>query len=210
MKQEHLEALLSQAMDEELSHEDRTRLDQALAQSEEWTVLERDLLAIKELSQDQAPLPSPGVLLSLQEKVDAAYLKKEKKSIWSWFSAQPLLAAALLLLLVCGPFAYQYFREPVPSQPEAVAVDTLRKNVNEAQQQFHAAILKMETQAILRLDEFPEGLAFEYAEHLRMINRTIRDCEALLEGNGELYQVYASLSRAYEFKVKLLEQILAA
>ncbi len=207
MNKEQLEAMLSQSMDDGLNPQAQTVLDSAL-ESEEWSDLKNDLSRLKDISAIQAPPPSAALYSSLQEKVNAEYGRPEKRPFWSFIFARPILVSALLLV-VFGTFTWRQLnlsQRVEEGDPNDLA--RLKLNVNAAQQQFHQAILKMETLAIARLEELPPDLAHDYAANLRMINKAIANCEAMLENHGTEYQVYASLSRAYESKVKLLERIL--
>ncbi len=212
MNREYLEELLSRSLDEELTGEERKTLDRALAESEAFRLLAQDLRALRELASSEEPQPAPHIRVALQERVDRVYGHKRARflSLLPFprlalaFACTLLLALAALLFRSPGPGETR-IEEPITSTPFA----QIRAEVLRTQHQFHQALEKMEIQAIARLQELPPEITLELADQLHVINQAIASAEELADSYPDNYLAYASLSRAYEAKVDLLDKILS-
>lgn len=203
MNREHLEELVSRSLDGDLSPAEQHTLDQALAQSPELRELAADLTTIRQAARIPTPTCPPHLFTRMEAAVAEAH-GRPTPAAW----LQPLLALAAVALFSFGLGTLMPLSNNPVEPDTTLAGNELKREIQQAQQRYHAAIAKLEAAAVDHMAQLPPTEALKYAQSLRDLNRAITDCERLLDGHEDDHFVYASLSRAWQSKVTLLQKIL--
>ncbi|CAM2067278.1 hypothetical protein SCOR_18005 [Sulfidibacter corallicola] len=211
MTPEELESLISRDIDSELNREEAAELERVLATSAEARHLHEDLHRLQSLLGEEpipsAPQPSEATL---------ANLEREARTRFGRRSPIRGLVLAVAAALVIGFGVWLWFdaapstQKTLPGERTTGQWTEIRAEIDRTQREFDRAIKKMEGLAETRIAQMPEAQAAHLAADLREIDAAIARCRDLLETHPQNHMLYASLARAYQAKVDLLEKIISS
>ena len=205
MNQEKLADLLSRYLDNELDNQERVILAERLATDPAAKKCFADLQHLQILAGEPAPKPSVDLQDRLAKRVAEKYAQPSSGLMARigkfLIIPSPALAVAMVAILAVGVWALW----PNGSSFE---LDNLQRDVQHAQRDFHAAVVRLENAARDHMNTLPEWLAEDYSENLRLINEAIASCEKLIEEQPGNTEAYATLTLAYQAKIRLLEKIM--
>lgn len=206
MTREEVEKLISLDIDGELAPGDKQRLADALAAHEELALLRRELEAQKQACQTPIPTISPEVLGELETRVHQTYPRKARIISWPTFS-KLAIAAALLLAFLAGYYAPRSHPQDA-NIAEVASTDQVADQLFLAKNEYLAAIEKLERLADSQIEQMPPQVVMQITSNLKEVDRAIAACESFANTYPNQYLAQASLAKAYQAKVDLLETLI--
>ena len=200
MHSDSLLELLSKSLDEDLSHQERDRLDQALAKNPDLRILKTELEQQRQRVKTPVPLPSDQVFYRLLNQVETKYSKSRSMRR----SSYGYLATAALVLLA---FAAGYFSRPTEKLPVLNTNSDLNMHLLQTREAYVGAIDRLEQMAAEHIRQMPPEVASQVEENLRVVNHAIMACENFAQAYPDQLIAFTSLAQAYQAKVELLQTL---
>lgn len=201
MNREEVAHLISLGLDDELDSHDGDRLAAALSAHPPYRQLQSALIKQKARCKSPVPLPSNQLYLKTLDRVSLAYPPQHLKSKPRWHG---LMAVAALILFA---FLAGYFAAHKPSPANLAPKPNVGDHILQAKSEYLIAIEQLERLAQPHIDQMPSAVAFQVTENLKIIDRAIRACEDFAQAYPNYYVAYASLAKAYQAKVNLLQTL---
>ncbi len=181
---------LSDWLDGHLTKEEQQEVARRVSADPDWAKTVSELKLLKAWASEPGPDLPGGAVTRLQNRLFKQRRKPARIVIGSLMAAAAILAFSIW------------------SRPQESNVDPLLAEIRQAQLAYAGAIERLQELAGSRLETLPPELTATYRENLLLIDRAILQCESLTRGVPDQSEPYWALTRAYQAKIDLLEQIL--
>lgn len=203
MKKEDIYLLISKSVDGDLNPEEKVHLAELMSQDPELVQLEAELRSQKEACNTPMPLPSLQLFDKLQSQVERHYPPSKPRFAKQWRG----LAVAALVFLAFGAGYFMRPSERMSPETEPLAFNEVNSQVVQTRAAYIDAIERLEQLAAAHIQQMPPEVAIQVDENLKVVNNAIAACEDFARAYPNHHIAYASLAKAYQAKVELLETL---
>lgn len=201
MKPADIETLISMSLDHELDASQEAELAAIFKAQPEYLALKQELEIQKAQCAMPAPEPPGHLYQKTRHKVEDAFPASSQRGI-KW---QAWLAFAAVAILA---FSVGYLVPKTPERPLTMAnLPQMEQTLLTARLEFHDAIKQLEELAHAQIAQMPPEVAERVNENLKIVDNAIQACEDFAQAYPGHYAAYASLAKAYQAKVDLLETL---
>jgi len=201
MDPKDIETMLSMSLDDELDAAQKAELATILEDLPDYRALLAELKAQKAQCELPTPEPPDRLYQTLRRRILRTYPAKRRRG-FQWQTWVGVAAVAVLA------FSVGYL-VPKPTQAEVHLADLpqMEQTILNARREFHSAIEQLEELAQAQIAQMPPEVAKRVKANLLIVDNAIRACEDFAQAYPDQYTAYASLAKAYQAKVDLLETL---